>query len=108
MKKSAIVYEDRPCKYCGKSFSPKRSWQVYCRESHRVADFTSRQPNSKIAPEELSGNLKKYVTLMTQDLSKQTHCGHCGLELNAKTCIGAFCSAACEKHFIFDKPKGVS
>jgi hypothetical protein len=33
----------KKCKYCGARFDAKTTWQEYCKDAHRVADYRKNQ-----------------------------------------------------------------
>lgn len=103
------------CKYCKKPFSPTRDWEKFCSPKCRTDwHYKGTQqargtlwgaPKASHNTEALSKRLRLFIELNSRDRSEQTHCGYCGRELSGYR-IGAFCSEACEKHFVFDKPRG--
>lgn len=42
-------YPDRPCRNCGKSFSPITSWMVYCSDDCHDLFWKTKNPMAKIA-----------------------------------------------------------
>lgn len=52
MGRAIKTFEPRECLFCRQSFQPKREWQKYCSQQHRLKHWAIMNPRRKMPDEE--------------------------------------------------------